>query len=512
MRKFLIGLGIVVCLVASIPAYLLFTGSIDATSIRMVLNVATGVPGPAASDAVVRQRYLVPEGFRLELFAAEIPRARFLRFTTAGDLLVSRPHEGDILLLRRDNDGNGQADAKEVLLSGLQRPLGMDFSEDWLYIAESNRISRVRFNSITGEVEGDLMPVVEGLTDNGNHWSKTIRIGDDKKLYLAQGSTCNICEEKDLRRATMMRFQLDGSQPEVIATGLRNSVGFDWSPRDGGLYATDNGRDFMGDDFPPCELNRIEVDQFYGWPYFNGDNVPDPNMGVDPLAAQRSPSAPAHNFRAHNAPLGMTFLNDEALPGDYQHSALVALHGSWNRSSPDGYKVVSLHWTDDGIEERDFLSGFNQDGDISGRPVDVAQGPDGAIYISDDYAGAIYRVSYGKANNGDTKTFSLPTASLLDSEPPAWLTDADREAMSARGTELYDRFQCRSCHEDGEHPKRLHGLAARLGYQAVIDVLVAPQSPMPIYPLSEIERRELAVYLLSQPPKEQDMLEAELSD
>lgn len=503
MRKLLIGLGVLVLLLAGAVAALLATGTIDGSSLRMLANVMTGAAGPAADSATVRQRYQVPDGFTVELYAADLPRARFMRFTPAGDLLVSRPHAGDIVLLRRDADGDGQPDARETLISGLERPLGMDISGDWLYIAESNRIGRVFFDSHTGKLGGDYQPLVEGLTDNGNHWSKTLRIGPDNKLYLSQGSTCNVCQEEDPRRATMMRFELDGSKGETFATGLRNSVGFDWAPWDGALYATDNGRDLLGDDFPPCELNRIEAGGFYGWPFFNGDNIPDPDMGADPLAAQRQPRKPAHGFRPHNAPLGMAFLNADRLPTAYQRSALVALHGSWNRSSPDGYKVVSLHWTDTGIEERDFLWGFNQGGEISGRPVDVAQGPDGAIYISDDYAGAIYRVTYGDSKGttgGNPATIAIPAASRLDVQPPDWLQGADLAGMAHRGSELYQRHQCGSCHEQGENPKRLEGLNQRLGYAAVIDVLQAPPPPMPVFPLSETERRELAVFLLWQPP------------
>ena len=502
MKKILIGLLVIAVLAASVPLFLLATGAINSSSLRMVMNVMTGMGGQATSAAGVKQRYQVPDGFTLQLYASDLPRARFLRITPAGDLLVSRPHSGDILLLRRDADGDGHPDAVETLLEGLRRPLGMDFAGDWLYIAESNRIGRVLFDSASGSLAGDYQPLIEGLTDNGNHWSKTIRIGRDKLLYLAQGSTCNVCVEKDDRRASMMRFQLDGSEPEIIATGLRNSVGFDWAPWNGELYATDNGRDMLGDDFPPCELNQIEQGKFYGWPYFNGDNLPDPDMGADPLAARRQPTAPAHGFRAHNAPLGMTFLVGEDLPSRYQRSALVALHGSWNRSQADGYKVVSLHWTEDGIVERDFLIGFNRDGDISGRPVDITQGPDGAIYISDDYAGAIYRVNYYRVNYGEAGTTNspaplMPTVNRLDSQPPSWLAAADLPAMASRGEELYQRYQCRSCHEQGESPKLLTGLGTRLGYNAVIETLNAPQSPMPIFPLSEIEQRELAVFLLS---------------
>jgi glucose/arabinose dehydrogenase len=507
MRKLLISLLVLIALFAGLIAALFTSGQISVNGLPVLLNTLFGVEGPAANDATVRQRYQVPEGFTLELYASEVPRARFLRFTPAGDLLVTRPGMGDILLLRRDADGDGHPDARETLISGLDRPLGMEISDGWLYIAESTRIGRIRLNSDSGTVEGDIEPVVEGLTANGNHWSKTIRIGPDNKLYLAQGSTCNVCEEEDPRRATMMRFELDGSQGEIIATGLRNSVGFDWAPWSGDLYATDNGRDMLGDDFPPCELNRIEQGKFYGWPYFNGDNVPDPDMGADPLADQRQPTPPAHGFQAHNAPLGMTFLDGDALPPQYRRSALAALHGSWNRSVPDGYKVVSLHWTKDGIEERDFLAGFNLDGDITGRPVDVAQGPNGDIYISDDYAGAIYRVAYRGDNDdlaaGDRPApMQLPTVSRLDASPPEWLAEADLPLMAANGRALYQRYQCSTCHEQGTNPVRLDDLDQRLGYTAVIEALESPQSPMPVFPLSAKERRELAVYLLWQPEAE----------
>ena len=497
MKKFLIGLLAVAVLVAAVPLVLMATGTIDSSSLRMILNVMTGLGGPATSAGAVQRRLQLPDGFTVQLYAADLPRARFLRFTPDGDLLVSRPHSGDIVLLRRDADGDGHPDAVETLIDGLKRPTGMDFLGDWLYIAESDRIGRVRFDSASGTLAGDYQGVVEGLTDDGNHWSKTLRFGADGLMYLAQGSTCNVCTESDERRATMMRFAPDGSGAEIIATGLRNSVGFDWAPWNGALYATDNGRDLLGDDFPPCELNHIVAGNFYGWPYFNGANIADPDMGADPLAQQRQPTPPAHGFRAHNAPLGISFIDVTGWPAEYQRSALVALHGSWNRSTPDGYKVVSLHFTDDGIEERDFLSGFNRDGDISGRPVDVAQGPDGAIYISDDYAGAIYRVSRGEGGAGLQADTAIPAASRLDSEPPAWLQDADLDAMAARGAELYDHYACMACHEEGMNPVSLAGLPQRLGYRAVIEVLRAPQSPMPIFPLSKAEQRELAVYLLT---------------
>ncbi|QFU77899.1 oxidoreductase [Halioglobus maricola] len=459
----------------------------------MILNVMTGRPGASIDAESAQQHYRLPPGFSVQIFANDLPKARFMRFTRSGDLLVSRPHAGDIILLQRDSDGDGYSDGRRTIISELDRPQGIDFSGDWLYIAEREQVGRIRFDHAAGITRDHYEPVITGLTGDGNHWSKTLRFGPDDMLYLAQGSTCNICEEKDPRRATIMRFAPDGSDGEIFATGLRNSVGFDWSPWDDELYATDNGRDMLGDDFPPCELNRVEYGNFYGWPYFNGANVPDNDMGPDPLATQRVPIPPAHAFRAHNAPLGISFVDTSNWPGDFEKVALVALHGSWNRSEPDGYEVVSLHFTDKGIEERVFLGGFNQDGNILGRPVDVAQGPDGAIYISDDFAGAIYRVSHSEAVDQLAIEPSQQQAPAADTIPD-WVAAADLEAMSSRGEQLYLQHDCASCHEQGENPVTLE----QSSYAAIERALLSPQAPMPLLPLSEQERRELAAYIASE--------------
>jgi glucose/arabinose dehydrogenase len=498
LKKLLLGLAALILLLVGAWLVLVQTGTISSNSLAMVLNVATGRPGARVEETTAKQTLQLPDGFSVGLYANDLPRARFLRFTSNGDLLVSRPHSGDIILLQADSDGDGRADGRSTVIAELNRPQGMDFHGEWLYIAEREQIGRIRFDQASGTTEGDYETVVTGLTGDGNHWSKTLRFGPDGMMYLAQGSTCNICEEADERRATMMRFQPDGSAPEIVATGLRNSVGFDWAPWDNGLYATDNGRDMLGDDFPPCELNLVEQGRFYGWPYFNGDNIVDPDMGADPLAGSRQPTAPAHNFRAHNAPLGIDFVDTAGWPAGFDRVALVALHGSWNRSVPDGYKVVSLHFGDNGIEERDFLSGFNQQGDILGRPVDVQQGPDGALYISDDYAAAVYRVALDQP--GSAAAIPLAGgATRLDTTPPSWLAEADLDQMSEAGAALYEQFACHSCHEQGENPRLLTGLNERLGYNAVIDVLQAPRAPMPLFPLSLQQQRELAAYLLTRP-------------
>ena len=345
-------------------------------------------------ETELQQRIELPPGFRIDTFATGIRNARFLRFTQAGDLLVSSPREGKVFLLEADRDGDRRADGMRTVLEGLNRPHGLDFHEGWLYVAEMDRIRRIRFNAPARAVEGGLEDVVTGLPEGGNHWSKTVRFGPDGNMYVSIGSSCNACIEDDGRRAAIMRFAPDGSRAEVFATGLRNAVGFDFHPATGELWATDNGRDLLGDDFPPCELNRVLQGGDYGWPVANGARVLDPDVGAGHEARAAASIPPAHGFVAHTAPLGMTFYRGDAWPEKYRGAALVAQHGSWNRSTKSGYRVVLLEWKGDRIVESDFAVGFEKDEQVIGRPVDVAEGPDGALYVSDDYTGAVYRIEY----------------------------------------------------------------------------------------------------------------------
>jgi glucose/arabinose dehydrogenase len=468
---------------------------------RMLLNAAIGKSIASPSPRVVSERLIAPPGFTVSVYARDLPMVRFLKFSSAGDLLVSRSRAGQVELLERDRNGDGQPDGRRVLLKDLNRPHGLDLHDGWLYVAENDAIGRVQFDEASGEIRGTYQRIVAGLTGDGNHWTKTVRVGPDGYLYLAQGSTCNVCEEKDQRRATIMRFKLDGSDGEIYARGLRNSVGMDWAPWDNSLYATDNGRDLLGDDFPPCELNRIQAGGFYGWPYINGDGVLDPDFGKGHEQLLKTALAPAHAFRPHNAPLGISFLRGAQLPAGYERAALVALHGSWNRSVPDGYKVVTLRWRDDGaIEESDFLTGFERDGNVIGRPVDVAVGGDGAIYVSDDYAGAIYRVAYGEP----ARVGAAPAASQAPQvdDVLAGLSEAERSELAAQGEQRYRQFRCAGCHEQrfagGMRTIRpLENLPARYTVQQLQAFLATPTPPMPVFPLSEDERKAVAVYLLT---------------
>jgi glucose/arabinose dehydrogenase len=435
-----------------------------------------GIEAPPPQTVAARLRG--PVGTAVTRFAEDLPNVRFLRFTPGGDLLASQPRSGRVVRLLPDRDGDGRSDGRAEVVRGLNQPHGLDLHDGWLYVAETDAVGRIRFDPESGAASCSFERVVTGLPGGGNHWTRTLRFGPDGWMYVSIGSSCNACVEEDRRRATLTRYRPDGSGEEVFATGLRNSVGFDWRPEDGQIYATDNGRDLLGDDFPPCELNRVERGGFYGWPVANGDRVPDPDLGQGQESRIAASKAPVHGFRAHNAPLGLVFLRTEGVPEEYRGAAVVALHGSWNRTRKDGYKVVSLQWGADGrITERDFLTGFlgGSDDDVIGRPVDVAEGPDGSVYVSDDYAGSIYRVTWGA---GD---------------------------VAARGRALWDRHACAACHDPGAAQagmvtKPLTGLATRYDADTLASYLRTPQPPMPAYDLSETERGDLALFLLSRHP------------
>lgn len=326
------------------------------------------------------------QAIELKKYITGLDNPRFMYVTKTGDLLVSEPHKGQILLFPYNKPQH-----KKILLSKLKKPHSVDVFEGFLYVAEENAIGRIQFNAQTGQTVGEYERVIENLPDDGGHWTRTIKFGPDGYGYVSIGSSCNACIEKNKLRATISRFKPGDKQLEVYASGLRNSVGFDWSPSDGQMYATDNARDWLGDHFPPDELNVIKKGKFYGWPFANGNNVPDPKYGEGHKEQIQQALPPVHEFGAHNAPLGITFIKNKHSP--LYQQALVALHGSWNSSVKVGYKVVALKFINGEIKQRDFINAFLKDGRVLGRPVHIVEGKDGELYLSDDHNGVIYRIT-----------------------------------------------------------------------------------------------------------------------
>ena len=369
----------------------------------LMVTTITGLNQVETSSDVAQSYLHLPEGFTAEIFADGLDVPRVIVVTQTDDIIVSLVDSGEVLLLR-DLDNDGQAESKTILLQGLANPQGLAFDGDWLYVAERHRVIRIQYDHSNGVTLGEAETVIDDLPfghPHRSHNAKTIGISADRKLYITVGSPCNVCIPDDPRYSAILRAELNGSNVEIYARGLRNSVGFDWAPWSGELYATDNGRDMLGDDFPPDELNLIVKEGFYGWPYLHGDNVPDPEFG-EPAFLDENPEIlasarlPSFKFRAHNAPLGIHFIKStDNLPKAYSKTALVALHGSWNRSKLDGYKILSLHWNSDGsIESRDFMTGFLGDKGIVGRPVSIVENAAGQFYITDDLGGRIYRIRY----------------------------------------------------------------------------------------------------------------------
>jgi glucose/arabinose dehydrogenase len=282
-----------------------------------------------------------------------------------------------------------------VIASGLNNPNGVAYRDGSLYVAEVNRI--LRFDRIGEELEHPTSPKVvrDDLPADQQHGWKFIAFGPDNRLYVPVGAPCNICEKEDPRYAAILSMKPDGSDLEIYASGVRNTVGFDWDPATGDLWFTDNGRDFMGENLPPDELNHAPVGgMHFGFPFCHGPGIPDP--GLNPGGDCAGYTEPAQNLPAHVASLGMRFYTGTMFPEEYRNQIFIAEHGSWNRIVPIGYRI-SLVRLENGtpVSYEVFADGWLDGRTVSGRPVDLLVMPDGALMVSDDYAGKLYRIAYG---------------------------------------------------------------------------------------------------------------------
>ncbi len=334
---------------------------------------------------------LVP-GFTIHTFASGLGTARDLQFSPGGTLLVSNPGSGEVYALP-DSNKDGVADDKKVVVSNLNHAHGLAFYHGMLYVAATTQVVRYNWDesSLTATKDKGLF----SLPANNDHNSRTLAIDQTGKMFISVGSTCNVCNESSDLSATVLTADADGNNLKVFAKGLRNAPFIQFNPTTGELWGTEMGRDNLGDDVPPDEINIIKDGLDYGWPSCYGDKIAD--KAFNPNAQCQNTQPPIFQIPAHSAPLGLSFINSSQFPSDWQGDLLVSYHGSWNRSTPTGYKVVHMKVQGSTITQaEDFLTGFLPSGALIGpasalgRPVDLTFDSQGNLYLSDDKAGNVY--------------------------------------------------------------------------------------------------------------------------
>jgi glucose/arabinose dehydrogenase len=356
----------------------------------IILLIFFNPPGHGRSD-LRPDTIELPPGFRIDVYAGDVPGARSMALSPNGTLFVGTRDEGKVYAIT-SKDAK-KADEVITIASGLHMPNGVAFRNGSLYVAEVSRI--LRYDDIEARLHDPPEPVVvyDRLPADEWHGWKFIRFGPDGKLYVPIGAPCNICEIND-PYATITRMNPDGSGFEIYARGIRNTVGFDWDG-DGGLWFTDNGRDYLGEDLPPDELDHApRPGMDFGFPHCYGNNIPDPAFDNKYNCSGFTP--PAIELGPHVAPLGMRFYRGDMFPAQYQGQIFIAEHGSWNRQVPIGYRIALVRLENGTpVSSEVFADGWLQNGTAWGRPVDVEVMHDGSLLVSDDKAGAIYRISYG---------------------------------------------------------------------------------------------------------------------
>jgi glucose/arabinose dehydrogenase len=312
-------------------------------------------------------------------------------------LFVARQSKGDVVALP-DRDKDGKADKMEIVASNLARPHSVAFYKGFLYIATNPAVLRVKYAG--GKVEGEPEKVVDLPVSTTPHWTRTIGFSKEGKLYVAIGSSCNSCEDEDARRTTIMVYNADGTGGRPFARGLRNAIGFDWDPKTGALWADDMGQDKLGEELPPDEINLIEDGKHYGFPYFVGNNIPNTDLpNAKGLLKASDATPPAFELQPHCSPIDLRFYTGEKFPAAYRGAMFIALHGSSPTSRKERIpgvvaRVVFKDGKPAGVE--DFVTGWMKEGQVLGRPAGLITGADGALYVSDDNKGFIYRVSFGE--------------------------------------------------------------------------------------------------------------------
>jgi glucose/arabinose dehydrogenase len=360
----------------------------------LLLTVAAvfSAAADAQNTALPVQSIRLPPGFTIEVLVDDVPNARAMAWGAKGTLFVGSMRAGKVYAVRFRP---GERPLTTVVASGLDLPVGVAFRDGSLFVSAVSRI--LRFDGIEDRLETPPKPVVvsNAFPRETHHGWKFIAFGPDGWLYVPVGAPCNSCTPDPDRYANIMRLRADGSGLETYARGVRNTVGFDWHPATKALWFTDNGRDLMGDDLPDDELNVApRAGLHFGYPYCHQGDLPDPEFGSQRACGEFT--APVARLGPHVAALGMRFYTGALFPPEYRHNIFIAEHGSWNRSKKIGYRIKRVVVDGERVVRQEvFAEGWLQAGDrVWGRPVDVLVAPDGALLVSDDYAGAIYRISY----------------------------------------------------------------------------------------------------------------------
>lgn len=347
------------------------------------------------ADESLQRNITLPPGFSIEIFADNVPGARSMALSPNNILFVGTRKEGKVYAVL-DRDDDFVADEIITIAKGLNMPNGVAFLDGDLYVAEIQRI--LRFSNIEKHLYSPEEPEVifNELPRKKWHGWRFIKFGPDGKLYIPIGAPCNVCESGNRPFATITRINRDGSNFEIFAKGVRNSVGFDWHPETGELWFTDNGRDMLGDDLPPDELNHApRAGLHFGFPYLHGKDILDPKFGKK--ADLMNFTRPAQELGPHVASLGMQFYTGNMFPAEYTNQVFIAEHGSWNRSEPIGYRISLVRLQNSQpVSYEVFAEGWLQKHRKLGRPVDLEIMPDGSLLVSDDYSGRIYRIKYSK--------------------------------------------------------------------------------------------------------------------
>lgn len=363
--------------------------------VLVVLTASVSCGGVNNAQGLPLHQIILPPRFEISIYASPVRNARSMALSPNGTLFVGTRSAGTVYAVL-DRNRDQKADEIITLLRGLNMPNGVAFRDGALYVAEVNRI--LRYDDIEAHLKEPPAPVVvyDGFPRDRYHGLKFIAFGPDGRLYIPVGAPCNVCERTDARYASITRMKPDGTQLEIFARGVRNTVGFDWHPQTRELWFTDNGRDWMGDDLPPDELNHApRPGLHFGFPFCHGRTVSDPGFGKQRKCEEFIP--PVMELGPHVAALGMRFYTGTMFPDEFHNQLLVAEHGSWNRSSPIGYRVMLARVADRRAPSYEpFAEGWLQDGRAWGRPVDLLVMPDGAMLVSDDEADVIYRISYKK--------------------------------------------------------------------------------------------------------------------